>query len=152
MISNELATEIDQVPEYEKEPLHKVGITVGDILKVATPTIVQPGSTDAVWIGLCNPTVYTEFFLKRFGLSLFRAEVSLIVEDKFEFKVGTFVVDLYGGNPHGTVTAIEEPNWRKYNGDVDRQVLKDCMTGRYSIAPSTKDKVHEFLRRTGDAA
>lgn len=87
-----------------------------------------------------------------FGLSLFRVDFSLIVEDEFQFKVGTFVLDLYGCNPHGRVTAIQSPSWFERNKNVDGQMLMDFMTGRYIIAPATRDKVHEFLRRTGNSA
>jgi hypothetical protein len=151
MISSERATDIDKVPEYER-PLHQIGTTAGDMLKVAEDTTIQSRTSNAVWIGLCNRKVNQEVLLKRFGLSLFRVEVSLIVENKFEFKVGTFVLDLYGGNPHGTVMAIQEPDWSKYNQSVDLQMLRDCMTDRYISAPSTQVRVHEFLRLTGDAA
>jgi hypothetical protein len=149
LIYNELATKIDNVPEFE-QPLYQIA-DVGKALTVPVDLDVPPHLSVPAWVGLVNRNVRHEPLRLRFGMSLFRAAVSLLLEDEFEFKIGVIVVDLYGGNPHGVVTAIQWPQWSEYNRNVDRQMLRDCcLKDQFIMDDSTKMGIRDFLLRTGD--
>ena len=148
LIINERATAIDNVPDYG-DKLCQIAPKAGDGLTIRLDVTVQSGLSAGVRIGLVNRNVQEELLLLNFGVSLFRAAVSLVIEDEFELAAGTIVADLYAGNPHGTVTAIEGLEWSTRNGLVDRGMLRDCLDGKFIIDEPAKARIRDFLVRAG---
>jgi nucleoside phosphorylase len=148
LIVNERATAVDNVPDHG-DKLRQIETKAGDSLTIPLDVTVQPGLSAAVQIGLVNRNVQEELLLLNFGVSLFRAAVSLVIEDEFELGAGIVVADLYAGNPHGTVTAIPGPDWSARNRNADRDMLRDCLEGKYIIDEPAKDRIRDFLVRAG---
>jgi nucleoside phosphorylase len=146
-IYDKVATSIDNIPDYER--LHQIETEPGKALTVPVDCLIQARLDAGLHVALCNRTVYRELGLF-FGVSLYRATVSLILDDELILGVGAIVVDLYAGNPHGMVSRINQEDWRTYNRNVDREMLRDCLRGRYIIDDSTTNAIREFLSRTGD--